>query len=170
MNGRDDQPGDAAPQGRGADESDDLANAPFDRIAGETVVGLQKLIGHRLEAWQPGFCRIALALDDRHMNRFRGIHGGVFATLADAVGGFAGCYPDTPGQRRRCATVTLTTNFIGQPSDRRLVAEARLRRSGRSLFFSDIDIVDGEGTLVCTASGTYKYLGVVPQETGPTDS
>lgn len=129
----------------------------YDPRAGEIVVGLQRLLGYRVGEWREGYCRMELTLDERHLNRFSGVHGGIFATLADAVGGFAGCYPDRPGERRRCATLSLTTNFLSQPGDGRLVAEARTRGGGRSIFFSDIEIFDGEGKLLSTASGTYRY-------------
>ncbi|SMF30375.1 uncharacterized domain 1-containing protein [Tistlia consotensis] len=138
----------------------------YDPRSGEIVVGLQRLLGYRVGAWSDGFCRMVLPLDERHLNRFSGVHGGIYATLADAAGGFSGCYPDTPGLRRRCVTLSLTTNFLSQPGDGLLAAEAQVRGGGRSIFFSDIEIRDGGGLLLCTASGTFRYREPLPARPG----
>lgn len=130
---------------------------PYDPVSGETVVGLQKLVGYRLAEWRPDYCRLLLRIGEHHLNRFEGVHGGVYATLADAAAGFSGCFPLVEGERRRCVTLSLTTNFLGQPADGLLVAEGRVRGGGRRVFFSDVEIADGTGTLVCTGSGTFRY-------------
>lgn len=129
----------------------------FDPVAGEAPSGMQRLIGFRLVDWQDGFCRVGLAVTERHRNRFGAVHGGIFATLADAAGGFAGCHPREAGERRRCVTLSLTTNYLAQPSDGTILAEARVTGGGRSVFFASVEIRDGADALLATATGTFRY-------------
>jgi uncharacterized protein (TIGR00369 family) len=139
------------------DTAPETASSPgYDPISGEVTVGLQRLLGYQVEEWREGYCRMRLPLDGRHLNRFEGVHGGIFATLADAVGGFSGTYGTDPEMRRRCVTLSLTVNFLRQPSDGLLVAEGQVTGGGRSVFFSDIRISDGGGQPCASGSGTFR--------------
>ncbi len=135
----------------------------FDPVAGEPVSGMQRLVGYRLEDWREGYCRVRLAIEGRHRNRYGATHGGIYATLADAAGGFSGCYPERPDERRRCVTLSLTTNYLAQPADDVMIAESRVTGGGRSVFFATIEIRDGAGTLLSTATGTFRYRNPVPR-------
>jgi len=145
------------------DEPAAVPAADFDPVAGEAMSGMQRLIGYRLDAWRAGFCRVRLALVDHHRNRSGAVHGGIFTTLADAAGGFSGCFPTGAGERPRCVTVTLTTNFLAQPADERMIAGATVRGGGRSLFFSSMELFDGTGRLRGTGNGTFRYRRPTPR-------
>jgi uncharacterized protein (TIGR00369 family) len=116
------------------------------------------LVGYGPIAWRENYVELALDLDQRHSNRSGVAHGGVIATLADAAGGFAGCWCPHPGRIRRASTLSLTTQFVSVGRiGRRLVATGRAIPGGKSIFYATIAIVDDEGKTVATAQGAYKY-------------
>jgi len=125
----------------------------------ETPVGFGKLVGYRLTRWRPDEAELELALEPRHLNRSDVPHGGVIATLIDTACGFAGCYSTEPGRRRRAVTLALNTSFIGQAeANTTLIAKARRTGGGQTVFFARCDLVDGQGRLIATGEGTFKYL------------
>ncbi len=125
----------------------------------ETPVGFGKLVGYRLTQWRHDEAELELVLEPRHLNRSNVPHGGVIATLIDTACGFAGCYSPEPGKRRRAVTLSLNTSFIGQATaDTTLTARARRTGGGQTVFFARCDLLDGEGRLIATGEGSFKYL------------
>lgn len=116
-----------------------------------------ELIGHRVTSVEPGRAEVTLDVREAHCNRGGGVHGGIYCVLMDTVGGFAGIHTTDPDAMRTFITLTLTTNYLGQPQGRRMIATGRLRAGGRSTFFSDMEIHDELGNLLATGSGTFKY-------------
>jgi len=116
-----------------------------------------ELIGHRVVSVVPGHARVDLDVREDHCNRGGGVHGGVYCVLMDTVGGFAGVHTTDPDDMKTFITLTLTTNYLGQPKGRTMIATGRLRAGGRSTFFSDMEIHDELGNLLATGSGTFKY-------------
>lgn len=138
---------------------DEPARHGRDPVSGEALSGFQALVGYRLVEWREGFCRMAVDLDARHRNRAGAVHGGLYAVVADSAGGYCGCFSDNPGRARRCVTLSLTTQFLAQPGDGLLLAEARRAGGGRSIFFAEVTLTDGAGAAVASASGVYRYVG-----------
>ena len=125
----------------------------------ETPVGFGKLVGYRLTRWRPDEAELELVLEPRHLNRSNVPHGGVIATLIDTACGLAGCYSAESGRRRRAVTLSLNTSFLGQArADTTLIAKARRTGGGHTVFFARCDLLDGEGRLIATGEGTFKYL------------
>jgi uncharacterized protein (TIGR00369 family) len=125
--------------------------------ATETPSGFRRLVGYRLAAWRDGYAEVELELDGRHLNRSDIVHGGVYVTLIDAAGGYAGCYCTVPGNVRRAFTLSLSTNFVGNAASGRLRAIARKTGGGRRVFFASMEVVDGDGRVVATGEGVYRY-------------
>jgi len=116
------------------------------------------LVGYGPIAWHEFYVELALTLDERHRNRSGVAHGGVIATLADAAGGFAGCWCPHPGRIRRASTLSLTTHFVSVGCmGRRLIAKGSANRGGKSIFFATIEMIDDTGQLIATGTGVYKY-------------
>jgi uncharacterized protein (TIGR00369 family) len=116
------------------------------------------LVGYAPVAWREFYVELALDIDARHRNRSGVAHGGVIATLADAAGGFAGCWCSHPNRIRRASTLSLNTQFVSvaRRGDR-LVARGIANPGGKSIFFATIEIRDATGRLVSTGTGVYKY-------------
>jgi len=131
--------------------------------------GFKEAIGFYLEEWTPGRAVMSLDLDDRHMNRRGVVHGGVLMSIFDTACAASGRFCTVPGNVRRCTTVTMTTNFINPVTDGYLWVEATLAGRGRKMFFPEARAFDGNGVLVATASGTFRYIGGGANEEGVPD-
>ncbi len=133
------------------------AGTAHDPLDQERVSGAQASIAYRITAWREGYAQAQLEVEDKHLNRSRRVHGGIFALLIDAVTGYCGCYCPYPGRIRRAVTLSLTVNYLGQPRGRKLIASARKTGGGRSVFFSEAELRDEHGTLLATGVGTFRY-------------
>ena len=119
---------------------------------------LSRHIGQELAEWSDGFCRLTVDIDDRHSNRDGSVDGGVYAILIDSAAAYAGTFPNADRPPRRCVTVSMTVNFAGRPEGGRLIAEGRVRKTGRRLFFASAEVTDEHGNLLAFGDGTFRYF------------
>lgn len=115
-------------------------------------------IGARLLAWCDGEARLLLPLRDEHLNRSGIVHGGLYCVLMDAAGGLAGCYGGGPGQHVRSVTLSLTTSFLERTSTGSMVAHATVRKRGKQIYFSTIEVKTDQNKLVAMGEGTFRLL------------
>jgi len=122
------------------------------------------------DSWNasPPMQRLGVRLDFRRVDRVRAVidpvqpvhrgglgtdavNGVVLAGLFDLVIGTVGWLsrPET-----RSATVTLAMSFVRPTRGDRVVAEARLIRSGLNLIFASAEISDAEGRVTARCDGT----------------
>jgi len=114
-------------------------------------------IGLQLLEAEDGHAVGELTLDDEHSSNTETMvaHGGVTYALADTVAGAAAVssnYAVTP-------TVNMRIDYLAPATGGTLRAEADLLRDGDSLATAEVDVTDGDGTVVATARGTYKTGG-----------
>ncbi|MES2183372.1 MAG: PaaI family thioesterase [Pseudomonadota bacterium] len=115
-------------------------------------------LGVTLEAWSPGHAEFRLVLRPELGNRSGRVQGGVLCTLLDAAAGYAGLYAPDGAPERHSVSLSLTTNFLNSADGSVLVARGQVQREGRSVYFSQAQVLL-DGTLVlATALGTFKYL------------
>lgn len=81
------------------------------------------------------------------------VHGGVTATLADSVMGYA-VWQQYHGQRA-AVSVEVKTTYISPGRGKELIAEANILRAGSTLAYAECRIRDDRGRLVAAATGTY---------------
>lgn len=108
--------------------------------------------------YDDGVARFELAVLERHMNRLGIPHGGVYATMLDSALGASGCWDGGPETFRPSVTLNLNVSYVGQPRGNRLIADGRRVGGGRSIYFSEGEIRDEHGTLIATATGTFKVV------------
>lgn len=123
----------------------------------EEAYGFQDHIGFVMRGWERDYARFELRLEPCHMNRYGIPHGGVYALLLDTVMGFSGSYTGDRDKPRFAMTLSMTTNFLGRPADALLIAKGKRTGGGNSTFFAEGTVTDGTGTLVATATGTFRY-------------
>ena len=91
----------------------------------------------------------SMILNDDHKNANGGTMGGVIYTLADFA--FAvlanNIHKPTVAQQ-------VSMNFLSAPKDKRLTAEARCRKDGRTSTIIIVDVKDGAGRDVAVFTGT----------------
>ena len=123
----------------------------------EDTVGFNAVLGMKLVEWSAEHAVIELPIRDSHLNRSNALHGGVIATLIDAVCGYAGVWVPEGEPRRKALTLTLTTNFVGQVREGSVRATAVKKGGGRSIFFASCEVRDEAGNLVAIGEGSYRY-------------
>jgi acyl-CoA thioesterase len=115
-----------------------------------------KYVGIKVLSLNGGHCK--LSIDFRqNLTRLGGmLNGGAIATLADAAGG---CSVLTLNNGSNQVTVKLDVSFLKPINSGPVVAEAKVKKSGKNLSFADIEIFDGDGVLCATASGIWFFIG-----------
>jgi len=84
------------------------------------------------------------------------VHGGAISALADTAATMASwAGVEDPGNARG-ATIALTVEYLAAARGRDLTAIAKVLRRGRSICFSEVDVVEPDGALVAKALVTYK--------------
>lgn len=119
--------------------------------------GFLDKIGGRLTVWEPDRTVIELDVADLHLNGIGVVHGGVMATLIDTVGARAGVFCTVDGNVRQAMTVSLNVNLVGNVGEGVLIAEARVRKAGKTIFVSSCDVHDGDGNLLATGEVVGRY-------------
>ncbi len=118
------------------------------------------VMGFDLAIWRPGFAQFRVKLGPQHMNRQGRPHGGVVAALIDAAGMFAGNTEADGVGRRKAVTISMSCNYVGSAKGDELVCEGRVLKSGRSTFFAEARLMDGDdGPLLASGQGAYKFIG-----------
>jgi uncharacterized protein (TIGR00369 family) len=139
------------------EQSGSVPPTDYDPIAHEPASGFRHLVGYRVAEWSEGRAVMSLTPEPSHLNRGGVVHGGVIASLMDSAGGFCGCWCPIPGRVRRVVTVSLTVNFVAPVREGELRVVGLCRSGGRRTYFAQIDAYDGQGKLVATGQGVYRY-------------
>ena len=102
-----------------------------------------------IEEARPGYAKVTLRVDARHMNAGGRVMGAVYYTMADFAFAVANNYDMEDGM-----TVTLSSaiSFMGAAKGSTLIAEARVIKSGRSTSFYTVDVTDELGTQIAVVS------------------
>lgn len=115
-----------------------------------------RLIGAAQVAAPPGKVHVRLPhMREELLNQLPAAHGGVVMTLLDTVmSRAAGELPGAPSQT--AVTVEMSSRFH-RPGRGPLLAEGWVVHASRSLCSCAAQLVAEDGTLVATATGTFKY-------------
>jgi len=123
----------------------------------EPLAGFKDLVGYRVSEWRECHAEVVCDVRPELLNRSGVLHGGVIVTCLDAAGGYSGIYCAVPGHVRRSVTVSFHVHFMGQVTAGRLTAIGRLKKAGRRLFFTEVDLYDEAGELIASGDGVYRY-------------
>ncbi len=122
-----------------------------------------EFLGFRLTAWKEGFARLEMPVRPDHRNTVGFLHGGVIASLLDIAGAVAGSH----GIAGEIVSITINQNctYMAPHRGDTVIAEGKLIRTTKSMFFTQSRLTDPDGDLLCaTATGTYKPKSRKPQE------
>jgi len=112
-----------------------------------------KLFGFVIVKAQPGRVAVRMRVEERHMQVYGVVHGGVVAALADTAGGLA-VYMAYP-RGTRVATVEMKINFLEAVEGGNITAEAVVVRKGRHIAVTDCDVRDSSRRLLAKALMTF---------------
>ena len=106
--------------------------------------------GCRLTEVREGYAVSELVLDpNRHFNAMGGVMGGAIFTLADYALAAACNYNSKP-----TVSVSNTIEFLAAAKGSKLIATCEVDKSGRSLGFYTVTVVDDTGRLVAKMAAT----------------
>ncbi len=111
-------------------------------------------LGLTTEALGAGMARLSMPLPEHFTNSLGTAHGGVIMSLLDVALCTAArtLHPESAG----VVTIDMSTSFIGGGKGRRLLAEARVLKDGRSMTFVEAEAKNADGSLVAKAIGTVR--------------
>ncbi len=104
-----------------------------------------------------GFSRLQIDLDNKHLQPFGFVHGGVFASLIDAAAFWALFY-EIEDPAAGATTVDLKLNYLAPAVSGRLIAQGRRIRLGRTLGYAEATVTDEEGKLLAHGTSTLMIL------------
>ena len=114
------------------------------------------LVGLKLEEISEDRVVMSLPFREELITMGTVVHGGAIATLIDSAASCAGWATPNPPENMRGTTVALNISYLRAADRADLRAEATVLRRGRSLSFIDVDVTDGDGTLLAKGTATYK--------------
>jgi uncharacterized protein (TIGR00369 family) len=106
------------------------------------------------DALGAGSARLSLPIEREFTNSLGTAHGGVIMSLLDVAVCTAArtLHPDSVG----VITIDMSVSFIGGASGKRLLAEARVLKDGRSMSFTEAEAKNEDGSLVAKAIATVR--------------
>jgi len=99
-----------------------------------------------------GSSRIEIEVEQRHLQPFGMVHGGVFASLIDATGFWAVFSQAAPAAGM--TTVELKINYLAPADTGRLIAKGKCLKLGRSLGLGEARVEDASGRLLAHGTTT----------------
>ena len=100
--------------------------------------------------------RVELSVDERHLQPFGIVHGGVLATLIDTATFWAVFMrlPEDAG----LVNIDLKLNYLRAVSSGQLIAEGTGIKSGRTISYAEASVSDSDGKLVAHGTSTLMAL------------
>jgi len=127
--------------------------------------GTQSMLGYQTHR-KDDEVTITLQVAERHLNRSGLLHGGIAATVLDAVSGYEAERAMKLGPGARVVTVSLTTNYLqaGRLDDH-LTATAKAVGLGKTIQHVTAELRRQDGALVATANGIFKRVRMRRKDT-----
>ena len=117
-------------------------------------IPFMEFIGLIPEAFDPQLTRTRLPYRQDLTNSRGDVHGG---TLMSALDFTLSAAARANEPQAGMATIDMTTHFL-LPARSEVVIEARCLRMGRSMAFCEGKVLDLDGQLLATATGTFKIV------------
>lgn len=101
-------------------------------------------------------CRMEMKVEEKHLNPYGGIHGGVYETLIDSATYWAayGQLDEADG----LTTIDLKADLLGTVTKGTLTVTSKAIKVGRSNCLSEATITDQDGKLLCHGSSKLMVL------------
>jgi len=101
-----------------------------------------------------GYCRFEVDLNNKHLNSYGGIHGGVYASFIDSATYYA-AYCDLE-EDAGMISVDLHVDYLSNVKEGKLLIEGKRIKAGRNICLSEATVKDNNGKLL--AHGTSKLM------------
>ncbi len=101
-----------------------------------------------------GYSKVDVNLENKHLNPFGGIHGGVYSSLIDTAAYWA-VYCDVE-ENAGLVSLDIKVDFLAPIKDRHLVVEGKRIKAGKNICIAEAVIIDNQGRYL--AHGTSKQM------------
>jgi uncharacterized protein (TIGR00369 family) len=116
-----------------------------------------KLQSMKLVEFDIGQCLVEIDLAEKHLQPFKRVHGGVFATIIDAAA-FWAVYPEID-ENVGMTTADLKVNYLAPATSGKLIATGSCIKIGKTLGLGEAKVTDSTGKLLAHGTST---LIVIP--------
>lgn len=110
--------------------------------------------GAVIEAVEEGYARIVMELDEHHYNAVGGVMGGAIFTIADFAFAVAANW-----QGKTVVSQTAQITYLGRAKGKKLIAEAKQVKDGRSVCYYVIEVKDELGSQVAHVTSSGFHVG-----------
>ncbi len=126
----------------------------YEKLKELRYMGFVKEVGFKTLEIREGYARGELVLTEQHGNPIGSVHGGVYFTIADNIGGAA-----ATSRGRYVTTVSGEIHYLRPAIEsKKLIAETREVKAGKNLCIYEVLITDETGRELAVATMTYQYL------------
>jgi uncharacterized protein (TIGR00369 family) len=115
-----------------------------------------ELIGFEVPEAGDGRALVTLQAGPQHANPMGTMHGGILCDIADAAMGIA--FASTLAAGESFTTVELKINFFRPIRNERLRAKGRVVQRGRTIGYTECDVMDENGRLIAKSNSTCLVL------------
>jgi uncharacterized protein (TIGR00369 family) len=123
------------------------------------------LLSMELQEFEIGSSLVEIVVQEKHLQPFGVVHGGVFATLLDAAA-FWAVYPDLD-EDCGMTSVDLKLNYLAPASSGKLIARGRKVKLGKTLGLGEAEVTDEQGRILAHGTSTVIILPNFPFGTEP---
>ena len=114
------------------------------------------LLSMGIVSLEPGRSVLKIDLQEKHLQPYGMVHGGVYSSMIDAACFWAG-YTEIE-EHLGLTTVEMKLNYLAPASSGVFMAQGRVVKTGKSLCLSEAAIADQEGRLLAHGTATMMVL------------
>lgn len=115
------------------------------------------LLSMKIKELHIGRSIIEIDLEQKHLQPFGVVHGGVFSSIIDAAA-FWAVYPEVD-EDTGMTSVDLKLNYLGPAVSGKLIAKGKRIKLGKTLGLAEAEVTDEKGKLLAHGTST---LMVIP--------
>lgn len=120
-----------------------------------------RLLSMKVSDLGKGFAKVEIDIENKHLNPFGGIHGGVYSSLIDTAAYWA-VYCDVE-EDAGLISLDIKVDNLASVKEGHLVVEGKLIKAGRIICMAEAFIMDGRGKFL--AHGTSKQMVIQGRQT-----
>lgn len=107
----------------------------------------------KLEELKENYSKISLEIEDKHLNPYGIVHGGILFALADTAMGIA-----ARTKNENVLTVNAQIDYLKPAKTKKLYATASSIKIGHTLSVYKTEITDENDKLIAICTGTFIFL------------
>ena len=103
-----------------------------------------------------GYSLLDIEVQNKHLQPFEAVHGGVFASIIDAAA-FWAVFPEVD-ENLGMTTVDLKVNYLAPAQSGKLIARGRRIKHGKTLSLGEAEVINQENTILAHGTSTLMVL------------